>query len=504
MRSWSFSSISTVALLLAHPQVRYNVAILLICAVMRDLSRALGYCRVSTQRQSAEGHGLERYICRLKQYGLTDEQIHWDIESGASEKRAGYNRMLELVRLRQVDKIIVPCFDRFTRSSLGWEVARQELQEFGVELIFLDGGSLDLETPEGLFTSRILAAMSAQVRDKNKYNSIQGHRYFQEKRKIYRSVFGFVKDGDTVKPNPYEYRNTGKSCADVARDAIILFLESGELAGTIRHLVNEYGVNRVGNSSWQDFPRDIDKFKKWLAHPQLCGMIQYYPDDPDKTLILESSHEGIISVEQHNQIKHLLSKHPRGRRSCPNNPVVGIAFCGVCGSKMEKVSNTDKYRRYEHLRCTSAYPPPRKAKSCTSRIYFKLDDAVRDCINALRQRADAISHNMPVEVDEVVPPEITELQQQILRLKQLNDPEVQGIITAKEQRLETLIKTSKLDAVVDSARYQELRRIARNQEFWDSASRADLTALFQDLVQSVVCIDSEGMRSFKIALKVGY
>jgi site-specific DNA recombinase len=60
---------------------------------MRDLSRALGYCRVSTQRQYTEGHGLERYIDRLQQYGLTEEQIHWDIESGASEKRKGYNRV---------------------------------------------------------------------------------------------------------------------------------------------------------------------------------------------------------------------------------------------------------------------------------------------------------------------------------------------------------------------------------------------------------------------------
>ncbi|MEO1561717.1 MAG: recombinase family protein, partial [Cyanobacteria bacterium J06632_19] len=173
---------------------------------MRDLSRALGYCRVSTQRQHSEGHGLERYIEKLKEYGLTDEQIHWDIESGASDKRKGYNRVLELVRSRKVDKIVVPCFDRFTRSALGWEVAREELQKYGVELIFLDGGSLDLETPEGLFTSRILAAMSAQVRDKNRYNAIQGHRYFQEKRKIYQAIFGFIKNGDTVVPNFKQYR----------------------------------------------------------------------------------------------------------------------------------------------------------------------------------------------------------------------------------------------------------------------------------------------------------
>ncbi|BAZ40653.1 resolvase domain-containing protein [Calothrix sp. NIES-4101] len=469
---------------------------------MRDLSRALGYCRVSTQRQNTEGHGLERYIDRLKQYGLTDEQIHWDIESGASEKRKGYNRVLELVRSHQIDQIIVPCFDRFTRSALGWEVARQELQEFGVELLFLDGGGLDLETPEGLFTSRILAAMSAQVRDKNRYNSIQGHRYFQEKRKIYRAVFGFVKEGDSVKPNRAEYRNSGKSYADVAIECVSMFIETGELARTIRRMIDKYGVVRLGNSSWEDFPRDISKFRKWLEHPQLCGMVRYYPDDASKTLILESNHEKIISVEQHNQIKNLLSKHPRARRIYPNNPLVGIAFCGVCGAKMEKVSNTYGGKRYEHLRCTAAYPPPRKTQSCQSRIYFKLTDAVAACIKKLRERAEAIANNIPSVHIQDIPPEIIELQQQILTLKRLDDPDLQSVILNKEQRLESLIKSSQLNVVADEMRGRVLRGLASNKEFWDAASPAELTAIFHELVESLTCLELDGVRVFSAQLKI--
>ena len=469
---------------------------------MRDLSRALGYCRVSTQRQHSEGHGLERYIEKLKQYGLSEEQIHWDIESGASDKRKGYNRVLELVRSRKVDKIIVPCFDRFTRSALGWEVAREELQKFGVELIFLDGGSLDLETPEGLFTSRILAAMSAQVRDKNRYNAIQGHRYFQEKRKIYQAIFGFIKNGDTVTPNIKQYRSTNKTYIEVARECVELFIESGELSGTIRKLVDKYGLERVGKYKYEDFPRDVSAFRRWLVNPQLCGMVRYYPDDSEKQVILQSEHEGIISIEQHQQINKILATHPCGRRRNVTNPLVGLCKCAKCGSTMEKRSNKYNGKVYEHLKCPGAYPKPRQPRKCDVRTYFRLGDAVDATIQALKNRSEKIVENMPMENTEEVPPEILELQQQILKLKQLNDPDFDSTIRIKEQKLESLIKTSELNLVADASRTQILRSITKTEGFWESITREELTAIFHELVEEVTCSVSGRSQSFVAVLKI--
>ncbi|MEA5595501.1 fdxN element excision recombinase XisF [Rivularia sp. UHCC 0363] len=469
---------------------------------MRDLSRALGYCRVSTQRQHTEGHGLERYIERLKQYGLTEEQIHWDIESGASDKRKGYNQVLELVRSHQVDQIIVPCFDRFTRSALGWEVARQELQKFGVELVFLDGGSLDLDTPEGLFTSRILAAMSAQVRDKNRYNAIQGHRYFQEKKKIYQAVFGFVKDGDRVVPNTKQYRDTDKTHAEVALLCVEMFIASGELSKTIRRLTDKYGLERVGKYKYEDFPRDVSSFRRWLSNPQLCGMVCYYAFDNEKKVILQSEHQGIISVAQHQQIIQILSTHPCGRRKYVTNPLVGLCKCAECGSTMEKRSTKVNGKTYEHLKCPGAYPKPRQLKKCSVRTYFRLEGAIDAAIQALKGKAENIAENMPIETTEEIPVEILELQQQIFKLKQLNDPDFNSTIKIKEQKLETTIKTSELNVVADAGRTQVLRNIASHFGFWEVVTREELTAIFHELVAEVVCSVSARSQSFAARLKI--
>ena len=458
---------------------------------MRDLSRSLGYCRVSTQRQYTEGHGLERYIDKLKQYGLTEEKIHWDIESGANEKRKGYNRVLELVRQGKIDKIIVPCFDRFTRSALGWEVAHRELQVFGVELVFLDGGSLDLETPEGLFTSRILAAMSAQVRDKNRYNATQGHRYFQEKRKIYQAIFGFIKHGDSVIPNNKLYRNTNNTHADVARECVEIFIESGELSKTIRVLIRKYGLERVGKYKFEDFSRDVSSFRRWLENPQLCGMICYYPYEPKKKVILESQHQGIISLAQHQQIIQILATHPCGRRRYASNPLVGLCKCAKCGSTMEKQSTKINGKIYEYLKCPGAYPKPRQSKKCDVRTYFRLEEAINIVIQKLKQKSEAIAENIPVGNTEIMPFETIELQQQILKLQQLNDPDFHSTISIKEKKLEALTKNLELHIATDTSRKEVLRSIAMNKEFWDIITKEELTAIFHELVEKVVCSVAE-------------
>ncbi|MBW4666443.1 MAG: recombinase family protein [Cyanomargarita calcarea GSE-NOS-MK-12-04C] len=458
---------------------------------MQDLSKALGYCRVSTQRQCTEGHGLERYIDQLKRYGLTDEQIHWDIESGASETRRGYNKVLELVRSRQIKTIVVPCFDRFTRSALGWEKAREELQKYEVELLFLDGGSLDLETPEGVFTSRILAAMAAQVRDKNKYNALQGAKYFRSQRKIYKAIFGFEKNGDTVRPNFNQYRDTNKTCADVARECIDIFLKSGELTGTIRRLVEKYGSDRLEGKKYQDFSRDISTFGRWLSNPQLCGLICYYPTVPSKTQVVESGHQGIISVEKFELIQKKIAMGYVPRSNERNNPLCGIAWCETCQLKMVKNLTHARGKVYEYLRC------------CNCGLLIRLEIAIAYCIKTLTQKAELIANSYPdEEMSAIVSNEAMELQRQILDLKRKNDLDLEGAIKAKEQRLEAMLRSSEVETVSNSNRAKILKTAAATPGFWEEMTRHELTVLFYELIDKIVCASLGEEQAFAVSFKI--
>lgn len=275
------------------------------------MDNCLGYCRVSTQRQFCEGHSLERYISDLKKYGLPDERIFWDIESGASDKRKGYNKVLELIRTGKYKKLIVPCFDRFTRNPLHWEVAREEFQQYSVKVEFLDGGGLDLETPEGLFTSRILAAVAAQVRDRNRYNSLQGHKFFRSQNKIYTAPFGYEKQGEHLVLNYEKYKDTDKSYYEVAREVIETFLYVEKtLSGTVRRLVAKYGDRKV-KTKHADFPHDYTALDYWLRNEVLRGHIIYFPKQPDKRTLVLNQHPGLVSPEESKDIHILLEQNTK-------------------------------------------------------------------------------------------------------------------------------------------------------------------------------------------------
>ena len=239
-----------------------------------------------------------------------------------------------------------------------------------------------------------------------------------------------------------------------------------------------------------------------VGKPLLCGMVCYYPFDLEKKVIVHSDHEGIISVAQHQQIIQILSTHPCGRRRYVTNPLVGLCKCAKCGSRMEKRSTKVNGKTYEHLKCPGAYPKPRQSKKCNVRTYFRLQSAIDAAIQALQQKAENIADNIPVENIEEVPPEIVELQQQILKLKQLNDPDFDSTIKIKQQKLESLIKTSELNVVADANRNQVLRSITMREEFWEVVTREELTAIFHELVEEVVCSVEGRAQFFAARLKI--
>ncbi len=471
-----------------------------------DLSRALGYCRVSTQKQYTEGHGLERYIERLKQYGLREEQIYWDIESGASEKRAGYKKVLDAVKRGEVNKIIVPCFDRFTRSPLGWEQAKEELIKYGCELVSMDGASIDLETPDGLFTSRILAAMAAQVRDKNKYASIQGHKFFQENKKAYKAIFGYKKEGDKLIINNDEYRHTGASIKEVALEIVDLFLELGTLEAVCETLCKRYGRER-NRIQWLDFPRSGKAIKVWLENPILCGKLRYnrFARDKEKEIIIESGHEPLIDSNKWQDIQSILERNPKGRGTKCRNPLVGLCRCGHCGSRMRMYTNYGRegseWRR-QYLQCLGARDRAGSKIICDKRKFYLLDAAVDAAIDAMIQKAEFIASQMEKAPDFQVPQEITELQNEILKLKRLGDKDYEPVIKSKELKLETAILTQTSANNAQSRQYSLYIEVLRMKDEWRRYPKEELAPLFQDLIVAVNCFTGDdGTQSFSFLFK---
>ena len=67
--------------------------------------RVAGYARISSREQIQDSTALAQQINRLKTSGAQD--IFVDIESGSKDDRPEFNNLMELVRTRQLDEVIV-------------------------------------------------------------------------------------------------------------------------------------------------------------------------------------------------------------------------------------------------------------------------------------------------------------------------------------------------------------------------------------------------------------
>ena len=124
--------------------------------------------------------------------------------------------------------------------------------------------------------------------------------------------------------------------------------------------------------------------------------------------------------------------------------------------------------------------------------------------NSLKEKSEKIADSIRIETTEIIPSEAVELQQQVLKLKQLNDPDFNSTIRIKEQKLESLIKSSELEVALDAGRREILRDVTASDGFWEITTREELTAIFQELVEEVLCsVKGAGrMHLFSARLKI--
>lgn len=118
------------------------------------------YARVSTldkkQDPETQLRQLREYSER-RSYQLIGEFV--DYASGTSEARPQYQILLDLVRKRKVDVVLVWRYDRFARSTQALINALKEFQSLGVDFISYQE-NIDTTTPQGEMVFHIMASLA--------------------------------------------------------------------------------------------------------------------------------------------------------------------------------------------------------------------------------------------------------------------------------------------------------------------------------------------------------
>lgn len=173
--------------------------------------KAIGYVRVSTDKQAERGISLEAQSEKIKAMALVQsaELLDTIVESGESAKnlnRPGMAKLLALVEKGKVQAVIVAKLDRLTRSVKDLCELLERFERRGVALISV-AESLDTGSAAGRLVLNIMAAVSQWEREAigERTRDALGHKRANGER-VGNIRFGYrlCADRRHVEPDPGE------------------------------------------------------------------------------------------------------------------------------------------------------------------------------------------------------------------------------------------------------------------------------------------------------------
>ena len=215
---------------------------------MNEEKKAAGlYIRVSTEDQAREGFSLPeqekrlRAMCEYKNYEVYDVYEERGISAKTGNYRPEFERLLQDVRDKKVNTIVVLKLDRLTRSVSDWEKILTFLEENDA---YLDCANDEINTTNanGKMISRILTSVSQQEIERT-----------SERTKI--GLAGAIKVGHIPHQAPLGYKHEDKKLVidyatkDVAIRIFNMY-HDGLSYKKISNILNEEKV--LGKTNWRD------------------------------------------------------------------------------------------------------------------------------------------------------------------------------------------------------------------------------------------------------------
>ena len=305
------------------------------------MKTAAAYIRVSTEEQTeySPASQLEkiRDYAKRNDYILPEEYIFVDegISGRSTAKRPAFNNMIGIAKIKPkpFDTILLWKFSRFARNREDSIVYKSMLRkQCGIDVISIS---------ENIGDDKMSVIIEAMIEAMDEYYSInlaeEVKRGMNEKVQRGEAVtipsFGYdIIEGKYV-PNP--------ETAPVVREIFADFLEGKGLV-TIARELNENGYRTRRGNKFEN--RTV---KYMLKNPVYIGKIRWTPTgrtnyrkDNKDTLIINGTHEPIISKEIFERVQEKLSKESVKymREASAKEPFMlqGLVRCSNCGSVLQK------------------------------------------------------------------------------------------------------------------------------------------------------------------------
>lgn len=307
---------------------------------------ALIYCRVSSERQANEGHGLDSQEHRCREYasskGYVVERVFRDSFSGGGDfmKRPAMSELIGYLDAKSSTQYVVIFDDlkRFARDTQFHIKLRMALKTRDAKPECLNFNFED--TAEGEFIETVLAAQGQLERQQNKRQVIQ-----KMKARLEAGYWTFFP------PPGYDHPKDpmhGKLLIPNEKAGIIKEAFEGYASGRFREQIDVQKFLRSKNIQGKR-PVYLEYVKRLLSRVVYAGYIEYEDWDVVRR---KGHHQAIISPETFEKVQEKLGgKHHAHNIENHDFPLRGMVICRGCQRYLTAGWTKGRTLRYPYYKC---------------------------------------------------------------------------------------------------------------------------------------------------------
>lgn len=376
----------------------------------------VAYGRVSTS-SGEQLSALDVQLAWLQAQGA--DVILSDVESGRVIARPNYQQLKAMVAAGRVGMVIATALSRLGRDAAESDAFVRLCDERGTTVSTRDDGQLTMATPEDLLLTRLKGSLSQGESMKISQRVLRGLEQGRALGKPMRKpCWGYQLRADrlALEPHPVEF---------------------GKAQQFIRHLhASGWRMARTLQAHRELAPFSSCRgVRAWLLNPTLRGGVGYgQRANHSFEQITWGRHQPLLTHAEFAEFERVTAANRllwgHNAKAVPRM-LTGLVECSECGCRLKYISG----RTVASLKCSG---------TLCSQLYkgTREDVIVRYAIEELSQRA---AERLASSVNAKEPPEARELRHAIAALTALGDPELEGVIKAKEQRLELLLQRPEID-----------------------------------------------------------
>lgn len=443
----------------------------------------VGYVRVSKGEQE---DALVQQTARVEKAGVA--LIFSDIESGKSDKRKNFNKMLQMCREGGITEVVITRLDRLARSVITIHRTIAMFGEMGVKLTILDAPVDDASSPFGWFSMNQMAGL-AEFESRLLQNRVKhGLAHFREQNKACPNPpFGYARVNEKYVPDIRIHEPSGKTHWQIAAEIVEYYLSDGvSLRNTIQHFIKKYNVKFSPSG-----------LRSWLRNPVLQGHTHYNKKynrvKPENWDIRENTHQALISKETARAIEARVLENQRLWGKNFHQPEVtsyllsGQIFCGCCG-----------YKCYVHDKKKSMGIRCKRRRiygeaACSNKTAIPLDKVVEAVDNALTTKAIELQNytvNNQPNVEDT--PEIVELKNKLESLRRLpQDSIIEEAIGKMILKIQQLQQNRNQNIHISNVVIKQLKDSFSDYEFFKTLPKDVKQELYKTFVKHVKVLNGD-------------